>query len=140
MAERVWETLGALLALLLGGAVLVLARGLPQMEGGYPGPALFPSLLGVALVASSLGLLSAGRLGPRGEGEAGHLPRVLGALVGLGTAPFLLKATGLAALAGLLTLWAGFLLKGRGWAVCLAAGVVASFVYAFFVRILGVYG
>ncbi|WP_337844611.1 tripartite tricarboxylate transporter TctB family protein [Thermus sp.] len=140
MAERVWETLGALLALLLGGAALVLARGLPQMEGGYPGPALFPSLLGVVLVASSLGLFSAGRLGPRGEGEAGRLPRVLGALVGLGTAPLLLKALGLAALAGLLTLWAGFLLRGKGWAVFLAAGVVASFVYAFFVRILGVYG
>ncbi|AFV77203.1 hypothetical protein Theos_2211 (plasmid) [Thermus oshimai JL-2] len=140
MTDRGWEAFGALLALVLGGAALVLARGLPQMEGGYPGPALFPSLLGGILVASSLGLLWAGRPWSRGGGGSGWLPGVLGALAGLGAAPFLLKAWGLVATAGLLTLWAGVLLKGRGWAVLLASGVVASFVYAFFVRLLGVHG
>lgn len=143
--ERFWELVGALLAFGLGLAALILSRGLPQIEGGYPGPALFPGILGVLLVCCGLGL-SLGTLlqlsRPRGvavEGRRG-LGGTLGVVLSLGLAPLVLAHLGLVATAVAYALFTCFLLRAR-WEETLAAGVAMGiFVYLVFLRFLGVQG
>ena len=137
-AERIWERVTALLALGLGALALYLSRSLPQMEGGYPGPALFPSILGVVLLLSGAGLWWEGRRGKAGlQGGEG---RVLLALLGLALAPWLLKQVGLSLTAGLYALAGAWLLGTRPLGALLTGGVVAILVYLAFQRILGVQG
>jgi putative tricarboxylic transport membrane protein len=44
------EAAGGLVSLVLGAAVIQYARGLPSGPGGYPGPGLFPTIVGVLFV------------------------------------------------------------------------------------------
>ncbi|RIH85380.1 tripartite tricarboxylate transporter TctB family protein [Calidithermus roseus] len=143
--ERFWELVGALLAFGLGLAALILSRGLPQMEGGYPGPALFPGILGVLLVCCGLGvflgaLLQAGHSrGVAVEGRKG-LVNTLGVLLSLGLAPVMLARLGLIPTAVAYALFACLLLRAR-WQEVLAVGVAMGlFVYVVFMRFLGVQG
>ncbi|GIW32949.1 MAG: hypothetical protein KatS3mg072_0282 [Meiothermus sp.] len=136
--QRIWERAAALLAVALGTLALVLSRNLPQMEGGYPGPALFPSVLGAMLVFSGLRLLWQGRTEKtRLEGGEG---RVLLALLGLTLAPWLLGQMGLAFTAGLYALAGAWLLGVRFGTALLTGGMVALLVYTVFQRFLGVQG
>ncbi|RDI94671.1 tripartite tricarboxylate transporter TctB family protein [Meiothermus sp. QL-1] len=136
--ERFWERVTALLAIALGTAALLLSQGLPQMEGGYPGPALFPSILGVVLLLSGAGLWWEGRGSKAGlQGGEG---RVLLALVALALAPWLLRLVGLSLTAGLYALAGAWLLGTRPLGALLTGGGVALLVYLAFQRILGVQG
>ncbi|MCS7067118.1 MAG: tripartite tricarboxylate transporter TctB family protein [Meiothermus sp.] len=137
-AERFWERAVALVALALGMLALYLSRSLPQMEGGYPGPALFPSILGVVLVASGLGLLWQER-GSKGGLEGGE-GRVLLVILGLALAPWLLGQIKLAPTAGLYALAGALLLGVRPAGALLTGGAVALLVYLVFQRFLGVQG
>ncbi|RMH53405.1 MAG: tripartite tricarboxylate transporter TctB family protein [Deinococcus-Thermus bacterium] len=135
---RVWERAAALLAVALGGLALLLSRSLPQMEGGYPGPALFPSILGVVLLLSGLGLLWQGRRArARLQGGEGL---VLLALLGLALAPWLLGRLGLSPTAGLYAAAGALMLGARPGVALLTGGVVVLLVYLFFQRFLGVQG
>ncbi len=136
--QPLWERMTALLAVALGAAALFLSRSLPQMEGGYPGPALFPSLLGLVLLFSGLGLLWQGR-GAKGELQGGE-GRVLLVLLGLALAPWLVKQLGLSLSAGIYALFGTLLLGVRPGAALLTGGVVALLVYLAFQRFLGVQG
>ncbi|MCS7195191.1 MAG: tripartite tricarboxylate transporter TctB family protein [Meiothermus sp.] len=135
---QVWERTAALLAVVLGVLALLLSRGLPQMEGGYPGPALFPSILGTVLLLSGLGLWWQGRRAPaRLQGGEG---RVLLALLGLALAPWLLGRLGLSPTAGLYAAAGALLLGVRPRGALLTGGGVALLVYLIFQRFLGVQG
>ncbi|GIW26411.1 tripartite tricarboxylate transporter TctB family protein [Meiothermus sp.] len=137
-AMRVWERVAALLAVALGALALLLSRGLPQMEGGYPGPALFPSILGVVLLLSGLGLWWQGRRArARLQGGEGL---VLLALLGLALAPWLLGRLGLSPTAGFYAAAGALLLGVRPGVALLTGGAVALLVYLFFQRFLGVQG
>ncbi len=139
MSEQpAWERAVALLAVALGALALFLSRSLPQMEGGYPGPALFPSLLGLLLLLSGLGLLWQRRRA-RGRLQGGE-GRVLVALLGLALAPLLLEWVGLSLTASLYTLVGTLLLGVRPVAALMTGGVVALLVYLVFQRFLGVQG
>ncbi|WP_018465458.1 tripartite tricarboxylate transporter TctB family protein [Calidithermus timidus] len=135
---QVWERVAALLAAALGVLALLLSRGLPQMEGGYPGPALFPSILGVVLLVSGLGLLWQER-SKKGKLQGGE-GRVLLALLALALAPWLLGQLRLAPTAGIYTLMGALLLGVRPGVALLSGGVVTFVVYVLFQRFLGVYG
>ncbi|MDQ7844564.1 MAG: tripartite tricarboxylate transporter TctB family protein [Armatimonadota bacterium] len=52
-----WDALAGVLLALLGSYVLLVARTFPNLSGGYPGPGLFPQLLGVLLALAGGGLV-----------------------------------------------------------------------------------
>lgn len=135
---RLWERVGAALALILGVAALLLSQGLPQMDGGYPGPSLFPQILGVVLMASGLALfMSRGRAGTAQVGRL-ELPLLVVCLLLL--APWSLSHLGLVSTSALYALLAALLL-GAGWRGAIGAGLlVALFTYVVFIRFLGVQG
>lgn len=137
-AQPAWERVVALLAVALGALALFLSRSLPQMEGGYPGPALFPSLLGLMLLLSGLELLWQGR---RATGRLqGGEGRVLLTLLGLALAPFLLEWVGLSLTASIYAVIGTLLLGLRPALALVTGGVVALLVYLVFQRFLGVQG
>jgi putative tricarboxylic transport membrane protein len=43
---KVSDTILGLMAIAFGGLIIYLTRDFPSLEGGYPGPALFPRILG----------------------------------------------------------------------------------------------
>ncbi len=98
-----------LVAVLLGLAAYITARGFPSPPGPYPGPGLFPQLLGLALAATGLALAIRGwKEGPRQPSKkpfswrswASHLTVIAAVLGYLAAAPrigFLLAAFGLLA-------------------------------------------
>lgn len=47
---RVGDIVWGLLSVVFGGAVLLHSRGFPSLPGGYPGPGLFPQILGGLLI------------------------------------------------------------------------------------------
>lgn len=55
---------GVVLAL-LGSLVVITARSFPRLAGGYPGPGLFPQLLGAVLVVAGALLVAGGLAGRR---------------------------------------------------------------------------
>ncbi len=57
-----WDAVAGVLLALLGSYVFLAARTFPNLPGGYPGPGLFPQLLGVILALSGVGLLAHGAL------------------------------------------------------------------------------
>lgn len=140
LSQRFWERVGAFLALILGVAALLLSQGLPRMEGGYPGPSLFPEILGVVLAASGLALfLAGGRVGAAqvGLGRLG-LPLLVACLLLL--APWGLSRLGLVPISALYALLAALLL-GAGWRGAIGASLfVVLFTYLVFIRFLGVQG
>jgi len=52
-----WDALAGVLLALLGSYVFLAARTFPNLSGGYPGPGLFPQLLGILLAFSGAGLV-----------------------------------------------------------------------------------
>jgi putative tricarboxylic transport membrane protein len=57
-----WDALAGVLLALLGSYVFLAARTFPNLSGGYPGPGLFPQLLGILLALSGAGLVVNGVL------------------------------------------------------------------------------
>ncbi|MDQ7829308.1 MAG: tripartite tricarboxylate transporter TctB family protein [Armatimonadota bacterium] len=57
-----WDAVAGVLLALLGSYVFLAARTFPHLPGGYPGPGLFPQLLGGLLALSGAGLLAHGAL------------------------------------------------------------------------------
>ncbi|MDR7400986.1 MAG: tripartite tricarboxylate transporter TctB family protein [Armatimonadota bacterium] len=52
-----WDALAGVVLALLGSYVFVAARSFPRMAGQYPGPGLFPQLLGALLVIAGVALV-----------------------------------------------------------------------------------
>lgn len=61
-----------LLSALFGGAVALHARGFPTLSGGYPGPGLFPELMGILMVALGIPLAIHGFRGGADESVSGE--------------------------------------------------------------------
>lgn len=53
---RVSNTAIGLLLVLFASAVLVHVQGFPELENGYPGPALFPQVLSILFIVCGIGL------------------------------------------------------------------------------------
>jgi putative tricarboxylic transport membrane protein len=137
MENAPWERLGAGLALALGLAALGLSQGLPRLEGGYPGPSLFPQILGAILTASGLTLLV------RKSGTRTPAPTRLARLLGMGAflplAPWFLGYLGLIPTAALYAVVAALLLRSQWWEA-LGAGLFVAIFAHLLVHFLGVQG
>jgi putative tricarboxylic transport membrane protein len=137
MENAPWERLGAGLALALGLAALGLSQGLPRLEGGYPGPSLFPQILGAILTASGLTLLV------RKSRTRTPAPTRLTPLLGMGAflplAPWFLGYLGLIPTAALYAVVAALLLRSQWWEA-LGAGLFVAIFAHLLVHFLGVQG
>ncbi len=138
-----WDALvGALLAV-LGSFVFLQARAFPTLSGGYPGPGLFPQILGGVLVVAGLSLVASGlrrgltrrplvTAGAREWARAGAV--VLAVVLYLGAVRTLGFVLVTALLLTGLTLALGVRLR---WSLLFAAGFTAL-LYLLFGRILHV--
>jgi putative tricarboxylic transport membrane protein len=141
-SSRIWELVVAALAIGLGVAAWVLSAGFPRTDDGYPGPALFPRLIGACLLLAGGGILFGnvrkGLAGLVEPGEVGEFGRVAGLLLALAFAPWLFSKLGLLLTVAVFVILACLLLKARPLEALLTAGIMLVFVYVIFVRLLQV--
>lgn len=57
---KVSDTAIGLFLIIFAGAVLIHVQGFPQLDNGYPGPALFPEVLSVLFIFCGIGLIIQG--------------------------------------------------------------------------------
>ena len=57
---KVSDTAIGLFLIIFAGAVLIHVQGFPQLDNGYPGPALFPEVLSVLFIFCGIGLIIKG--------------------------------------------------------------------------------
>jgi putative tricarboxylic transport membrane protein len=145
---------GTRLANLISGALIVAAgvwiwlttRGFPELRDGHPGPALFPGVIAVALVACGGALLFDGVRRPgRLRAELGSarpawdgVSRVVAAiLLGL-LYPLLQGLVGFIPTAAALILGVALMLRAKPLPATLVAAGGAAAIYLAFTRLLGV--
>ncbi|MEZ4827157.1 MAG: tripartite tricarboxylate transporter TctB family protein [Bacteroidia bacterium] len=131
-------------AFLLAIAVAVWwhAGTFPQLDGGHPGPSLFPRLIALLIAVASIGLFF---LPLKKEEEtvfvyefSGDHFRLLGILASTALIPLIYQAAGLLPGIGGLVLLTAFLFKVRWWVALITAGGTALGVYVIFGFLLGV--
>jgi putative tricarboxylic transport membrane protein len=52
-----WDAIAGVVLALVGSFAYVTARSFPHLSGGYPGPGLFPQVLGAVLAAAGVALV-----------------------------------------------------------------------------------
>lgn len=132
-------TAAALLAS-LGVGLWWITESFPDLPEGYPGPALFPRIIGVALVAAAVALGATGlrlkRRTARGEGTAWG-PLVLIVAV-VGSFPVLAPYVGVAPAVCLICLFGALLLRVPWRTALLVAIGVTAVLYGLFTVLLGI--
>ncbi len=142
-ATEAVHRLPGLFALVLGTAVAGYAATFPELEGGYPGPGLFPGLVGVGLAACGLVLLIRPGAPERTDEpvvDAGWIGRArfgAGLLLVL-VFPWLRGSLGFFLASSLLALTVARLLGARWTATVLTSALASGAIYLFFTRLLGV--
>ncbi len=130
-------------ALVLGLGIAGYAGSFPELEGGYPGPGLFPRLVGIGLVLCGLALLWRPVTSKRAEerapetGWAGRSRFAAGLLLVLAF-PWLHDLVGFFIATSLLALCVGLMLRARWQAAVLTAILASGVIYLLFTRLLGV--
>ncbi|MEZ4699301.1 MAG: tripartite tricarboxylate transporter TctB family protein [Rhodothermales bacterium] len=142
MTRSAWlRRVPGLVALALGGWIGWYAGTFPELEGGHPGPALFPRLVAAGLVLCGLLLLwkPGPAEGPDVEpaGWAGRGRFVAGLLLVVAF-PWLQGLLGFVPVAALLALAIGLMLGARWLPLVVSSAVAAGVVYLLFTRLLGV--
>jgi len=131
---------------LVGTWVWFETRGFPTLRDGHPGPALFPGLVAIALVACGLALalhavVQPGRLAAEFRSFAlpGHgLLRVgLVALLGL-LYPLFHRQVGFIPTSAALIFGVALLLRAKWWLAAIVTVVSTWGIYLAFTRLLGV--
>lgn len=133
--------------LLVGLSLWVLwySRGFPQLDNGYPGPALFPVLTAGSIGLAGLWLCYRGirkhnatrQPRPSNKVFAGTIRLVTGlALAAL--YPVLIQYTHFIPLMAFFILFVALLLKHTAWHAMLMAVLSASLIYGLFTRLLNV--
>lgn len=123
----------------LGVAIWLATLPFPELDSGYPGPALFPRAIAIGLVLSSAWLLARAR-GPRTLAlpSAPALVRCALCLGCVCTFPLLHSLLGSAVAAGLVAAGVGLLFGIRLLHAAATGAVVAALVQLLFVLLLGV--
>jgi putative tricarboxylic transport membrane protein len=165
--DRIWESIVAVLVIGLSIGAWVVSASFQQGENGIVGPGLFPRVLGVLLIVSSVmvlfgswrkpltasssktgsstaGSITAGSSTSNSSANSDHrftwpkLLRVVGLLIAVAFTPLLLGQFGLLVTSVIMTVGVCFLL-GAKWHEALIAGVVMlAFVYLVFMLLLKV--
>ena len=124
--------------------IWVYSSSFPELNDGYPGPSLFPRIMGVSLglmgfwlIVRSLGtrrLTSDKRL----KNTRGGLLRLFVAVGIVSTYPLLITYVHFIPIMAVLIVVFGFLLKNKAWQAMLTASLSALLIYALFTKLLGV--
>jgi putative tricarboxylic transport membrane protein len=146
--SRIWESIVAVIPIALSAGAWVVSAAFPKGDNAIAGPALFPRVLAVIIIVSSLVVLITSwrnKITTPPSDSSLNLPvdrlklvRVIGLLGAMAFAPLLLGQFGLVATAVVLTTGVCLLL-GAKWYEALIAGVVMfAFVELIFVMLLKV--
>lgn len=129
----------------LSGVLWSLTSTFPQLENGYPGPALFPQIIAVLLgilgvYLGSRAILSKNssfKTAPKKASE-GKIVRLATGILLVSAYPFLVNHVHfIPAMAGLI-LFFGLILNNKPWQAMLTAVLSAGLIYALFTQLLGV--
>jgi putative tricarboxylic transport membrane protein len=146
---RIWESIVAALVIGLSVLAWVVSASFPKGESAIVGPALFPRVLGVILIVSSLVVLFNSWRSPlsvmtssaTGSGKDfawSKLARAFALLAAFALTPLLLAQFGLLITAVVLTVGVCFLLGAKWHEVLIAGAVMLVFVYLVFILLLKV--
>lgn len=139
------ELLNGGLTLALGGWIWWYAGGFPSLPEGYPGPALFPRVLGIGLIGAGLAILIvaflhrqrlAGQVAEEGVRRGGLL-KMAGGLGLVALYPFVQPLIGFAAALGAVCFLTALLLRAKIWVAALTALGTVLFIHLVFVTLLG---
>jgi putative tricarboxylic transport membrane protein len=146
--SRIWETIVAAIAITLSTGAWVVSAAFPKGDNAIVGPALFPRVLGVIVIISSLVVLIASWRSKTNTTpsissinlsvDRLKLVRVIGLLGVMAFAPFLLGQFGLVATAVVLTTGVCLLLGAKWFEALIAGAVMFAFVELIFVMLLKV--
>lgn len=137
----------SLACLLLGGWVWIYAGTFPQLQGGYPGPSLFPRIIATCLVLCGLYLTAIAVMRRRGDlDEPAFAERIsalgflrVAAILGIIAAYPVIRATlGFIAAVGLLVFAVTISLRARFPYAVLTAIVASLTIYYLFTSLLRV--
>lgn len=124
--------------LVLGLVAMVLALRMEIGNLGTPGPGLWPLLVSVLLVTSSLGVILTGS-GADTEAFTADAAPIIAALVALGLFVMLFPVLGFAVPAfGLLVFWLRWISKESWPLTVVIAGITTAALYVLFAWVLGV--
>jgi putative tricarboxylic transport membrane protein len=155
---RIWESLVAIIVIGLSVGAWVVSAGFPKGDNSLIGPALFPRVLGVILIVSSLIVLigswrpqtvltqsapdSSQTDSSQTDSSQNHdrfkLLRVACLLIAVAFTPLMLGQFGLLITAVVLTVGVCFLLGAKWSEALIAGGVMLVFVYLIFIQLLRV--
>lgn len=139
------ENLNAILLILFGTWIWWYSYSFPDLPEGYPGPALFPTVLGVAFVLVGLLLflnqmLGAQKRDDKSQAKKGkaQVLRFSGGLLLLFAFPLIQNYVAFIPTLGITCFLLALLLKVQPGIAILTAGLTASFIYLIFSVLLGV--
>jgi putative tricarboxylic transport membrane protein len=146
--SRIWESIVAVIAIALSTGAWVVSAGFPKGDNAIAGPALFPRVLGVIIIISSVAVLISSwrsKIIATPANSSLNLPvdrlklvRVIGLLGAMAFAPLLLGQIGLVATAVVLTSGVCLLLGAKWFEALIAGAVMFAFVELIFVMLLKV--
>ncbi len=131
---------------LVGTWVWFETRGFPTLRDGHPGPALFPGLVAIALVACGLALLLHAVVQPtrlaaefRSFALPGHGLLRVGLVAFLGLLyPLFHRQVGFVPTSAALIFGVALLLRAKWWLAAIVTAVSTWGIYLAFTRLLGV--
>ncbi|MDX2246812.1 MAG: tripartite tricarboxylate transporter TctB family protein [Bacteroidia bacterium] len=134
--------ISGVILILIASAVGLYAGTFPVLDGGHPGPALFPRLIALLMALAGGGLIFSKSVKRENETHAyefsGDHFRLLGFLAGTALIPLLYEFAGMLPGIGGIVLLAAFLFRVRWWVGVLAAAGTTLIIYGIFGRLLGV--
>ena len=148
MAKRSFITRDLISGILLIGFSIFLwiqTTAFPQLDDGYPGPALFPQLiafllglLGFYLFAKSILHTSNASTPDVKHATRGRVLRFFTGIILVSTYPLLVNYVHFVPIMAGLILFFGLLLNNKPWKAMLTAVLSAGIIYALFTQLLGV--
>ncbi len=139
------ELINGMILTLLGAWIWWYSNGFPSLEEGYPGPSLFPKLIGLGLLLAGFSLLVEywrGRKTPKiteeGARERKDWPRFLLGIVILSVYPFLQPLTGFLPALAIICFGMGLLLRVKPLVAAITAVATAGLLQFLFSNLLGV--
>lgn len=140
-----WDVLLGSIFAVVGALIFLHAISFPNLKGGYPGPGLFPQLLGVLLVFAGLGIAiqaTAKRVLPRALplSDFSRREKITAALIVLAIVGYIVFVDTVGFIPITIVIMLGMMLRtgvSWGWSIVVSVGVTVA-IYILFNRILHV--
>lgn len=140
-----WDILFGIIFAIFGAWIFLQALTFPNLKGGYPGPGLFPQLLGILLVLSGLGIAVNAAIQralpqPRALFQPPYREKINALLVVLAVIAYILLVDTVGFIPIALVIMIGLMLRtgvSLSWSLIVGIGVTIA-IYVLFNRILHV--